>query len=283
MRVPRVTGELTIDQILRWADAHHKRTGAWPISRSGPAGGSAGRTWEGIDTSLRKGGNGLPGGSSLSRLLRQRRGVADARQAMPELSQSDILRWIDAHHARTGKYPGRESGRVSVQFDITWATIDRRLRQGGARMPGRSSLSELIRRERGVWDARGNHPLSPKLILQWADEHKRRTGRWPVTLSGPVLGHEPETWAAVDVAMRNGRRGYRGPGSLSRLLAQQRGYTPNYRPRAKSKLKPKSKPKSKPAPRKAASKRRPTRRGGGGPGPGVDWRAIQSLLRKRRR
>jgi hypothetical protein len=289
MRVPRVDGIITIEQILRWADDHHRRTGMWPISRSGLAAGARGRTWEGIDTSLRKGGNGMPGGSSLSRLLAKERDVGDPRRALPNLTMEQVLQWADEHHRRTGRWPGRESGRVRGGPDVTWNTVDRRLRSGSSRMQRGGSLAGLIREHRGVWDSRGNHPLSPELVLQWADEHKKRTGRWPVTLSGPIIGHAPETWAAVDVGMRNRRRGYHGPHSLSRLLAIHRNYTPNYQPKAGERLGPPAKtrrkasaaPAVRPASRAPASRKRPTRK----PTAAVkiDWRSIQKLLKGTRR
>jgi hypothetical protein len=65
--------------ILKWADEHRQRTGAWPTCDSAPVHGQLGENWKNIDTSLRKGQRGLPGGDSLARLLdrerwQQRRG-----------------------------------------------------------------------------------------------------------------------------------------------------------------------------------------------------------------
>jgi hypothetical protein len=65
---------LTIDQILTWADAHHCRHGHWPALRTGPIEEAPGETWGAIDASLKVGRRGLPGGSSLARLIRDNRG-----------------------------------------------------------------------------------------------------------------------------------------------------------------------------------------------------------------
>lgn len=46
---------LTVKRILRWADAHHKRTGAWPKSNFGPVSGVPGETWIVIAPALQKG------------------------------------------------------------------------------------------------------------------------------------------------------------------------------------------------------------------------------------
>ena len=40
---------LTIKQILAWADAHHKRTGCWPTSRSGSIHGTKDENWNAVN------------------------------------------------------------------------------------------------------------------------------------------------------------------------------------------------------------------------------------------
>ena len=64
---------LTAAQVVGWAKAHHRRTGEWPTGESGSIGGVPGETWHGVDLALRWGYRGLPGGSSLGRLLREYR------------------------------------------------------------------------------------------------------------------------------------------------------------------------------------------------------------------
>jgi hypothetical protein len=61
---------LTIDQILLWAEAYRTLYGVWPTTQTGPV-GATGETWLGIQQALRTGTRGLPGGSSLARLVRQ--------------------------------------------------------------------------------------------------------------------------------------------------------------------------------------------------------------------
>ena len=60
---------LTIEQILAWAEAHHKRTGKWPTAASGQVAEEPGETWNIINSALWEGHRGLPGGDSLSQLL----------------------------------------------------------------------------------------------------------------------------------------------------------------------------------------------------------------------
>ena len=219
---------LTIADILRWADYHHIRFGEWPISRSGKILDQPDRTWESVQTALSKGTCGLPGGDSLARLLRRKRKIKDARMTMPDLTLKNVLEWADAHHARTGKWPLHNSGVVPECRAITWGTINRRLRQGRLGQPKGTTLSKWLRGARGSWDG-GKPMLTRQLVIRWAEQHYAKFGRWPITTSGPVLMHPDENWAAIDVALRNARRGVREPTSLSRILKEEFGerYTRN--------------------------------------------------------
>jgi hypothetical protein len=69
-----------------------------------------------------------------------------------------------------------------------------------------------------------NHrpPLNVGQILAWADEHRRRAGRWPTQRGGGIAGGGGLTWSAVNAALREGRRGLPGGDSLARLLARER-------------------------------------------------------------
>ncbi len=227
----RTKDALTIEQILLWAEAHYQRTGRWPISRSGPLQEHPDRTWEAVNSALAKGGSGLPGGDSLSRLLKRARGVEHSRRAWPELTRKKILEWADYHHQCTGKWPDRDSGPVRGAAGISWITVDRYLKQGGAKLPGGASIATLLRDARGVWDGRGKPRLTITLILKWATEYHDATGRWPVTTSGSVLSRANEDWAAIDMALRFGRRGLPPGDSLSRLLTRELGdrYNPTLR------------------------------------------------------
>ena len=67
MRLP----PLKEQQILAWARMHFKATGRWPTRYSGPILPLTGETWAAINQALTTGWRGLPGGSSLPRLLRR--------------------------------------------------------------------------------------------------------------------------------------------------------------------------------------------------------------------
>jgi hypothetical protein len=96
--------ELSVLQILAWADAHHARTGQWPNVNSGEVDENPNEKWRGLDMDLGRGFRPLDGGSSLARLLAEARGVRNDRER-PGFSVAQILAWADAHHAWTARWP----------------------------------------------------------------------------------------------------------------------------------------------------------------------------------
>src|SRR5207244_4434814 len=57
--------QLSVAQILAWADQYQRRTGRWPRTSTEPVTPGAPVTWRTVDYCLRKGQRGMPGGSSL--------------------------------------------------------------------------------------------------------------------------------------------------------------------------------------------------------------------------
>jgi hypothetical protein len=159
---------LTVLQILAWADAHHQRTGRWPSRDSGPIPGTREETWVKVCSSLSVGRRGLPGGSSLAKLLVEQRGKKSIRNPAP-LSIPLILAWADAFRARTGRWPTRQSGPVADTPGESWCTIDDALSRGCRGLPGGLSVSRLLARERNVYRATDLDPLTPSEILRQAD------------------------------------------------------------------------------------------------------------------
>jgi hypothetical protein len=136
---------LTVEQILAWADAHHARTGEWPEARSGPVLGEPGETWPAVNLALSRGGRGLPGGSSLVRLLARRRGRLPPLRR-PPLTEGRVLAWADLYHARTGRWPSDDSGPVRAAPGESWHAINMALCRGLRGLPGGDTLSRLLRR-----------------------------------------------------------------------------------------------------------------------------------------
>jgi hypothetical protein len=212
---------LSLDLVLSWADEHRRRTGRWPTAFSGGVLSAPGENWRKLDNALRYGLRGLPKGSSLARLLAQRRGVRNLAD-LPPLVPAVILAWADAHRARTGRWPTEDSGPVEGGSSETWRKVDAALREGLRGLPGGSSLAGLIARERGVRNRAAVGRLTVRQILAWADAHHERTGQWPTAASGPIPEAPGETWRGVNLALGRGGRGLRGGSSLYRLLKRNR-------------------------------------------------------------
>lgn len=214
---------LTIAQILAWADAFHARCRRYPCCRGdGVVPGTLTETWFNIDQVLRKGLRGLPGGSSLARLLAQHRGKRNP-SALPPYTERQILRWADTYHRRHDQWPTTNSGPIPKALGETWCAVNAAFVQGSRGMPGSSSLARFLAEQRGVRNIQGLPRLSQRQILRWADDHHERTGRWPKQTSGGVAAAPGETWAALDFSLTYGRRGLPGDTTLASLLARHRG------------------------------------------------------------
>jgi hypothetical protein len=209
---------LTVKQILKWADTHHKRTGWWPACKDGPIDGVSGETWDAIDAALRQGVRGLPSESSLTQLLAKHRGARN-KAKLPRLTKKQILAWADGHHERAGQWPQIESGPVVDAPGETWLAINNALYSGGRGLPGGSSLPQLLAKERKVRNRADPPRLTEAQILRWAEAHRQRTGKWPGQKSGPVEGAPGETWKNLNQALRNGHRGLPGGSSLKKIAA----------------------------------------------------------------
>ena len=209
-------------EILAWADAHYERNRCWPKRDAGPIEEAAGETWRIVEGALQKGHRGLPGGSSLSRLLAKHRALSNA-QDLPELTEGQILGWADAHFVRTGQWPKRTDGSLDGVPGENWAKLDRALNKGRRALLGGSSLAQLLSRHRGVRNRLDAPILTVPQILEWTDSFHNRRNTWPTQFSGAVDGVFGETWSSINGALRSGGRGLPGGSSLAMLVADHRG------------------------------------------------------------
>jgi len=212
---------ITDEQILQWADHHRKKTGAWPMARSGQVIAFPSENWSNIEALLRRGLRGLAGGSSLVLLLAEHRGVRNIGQ-LPNLTVKQILAWADAHHEKTGQWPNVKSGRVLASLGETWTNLNTCLAQGRRGLKDRSSLAQLLAKYRGLRNSKGLPNLTERQILEWADFHYRRSSQWPSLSAGNVIGAPGEKWANINQALTRGLRGLPGGSSLAKLIASKR-------------------------------------------------------------
>jgi hypothetical protein len=208
---------LTEDQITAWADKHYERTGHWPGQTSGPIVDAPGETWAGINHALERGRRGFIVGSSLAKLLEATFGVLNVGNR-PPLATEMILKWADAYHSRTNKWPNLESGQIADAPGETWSAVNGALAQGNRGLPGGSTLARLLQKERRVRNSKNLSPLTEDQILLWATKHRERKGKWPTLSSGCVIEEPSEKWININQALRKGLRGLPGGQSLSHVI-----------------------------------------------------------------
>ncbi len=213
---------LTVEQILTWADTYRELKGEWPNYTSGPIEDSQGETWSGTNTALAAGIRGLPGGSSLAKLLAERRDRRHIRQ-LPNFTINKILVWADEYYQRHRNWPTRTSGTIPKSSGETWGRVNGALIKGHRGLPGGTSLAQLLADSRNVRNTGDLLDLTEDKILAWSDAHRARTGQWPRSKSGVVLDAPDETWQAVNQALDKGARGLPGGSSLPKLLSERRG------------------------------------------------------------
>lgn len=211
--------ELTVDQILMWADTYKSLTGQWPTVRSGRILDTDER-WVRVNNALQQGQRGLKPGSSLARLLHKHREVRN-KKALPPLTVAQVLRWADAHRNSHGSWPTKHAGKVSNTQE-NWSAVITAANEGLRGLPQGTSWANLLAMHRGYRNPRALRPLSVSRILKWADDFRRRKGEWPNRRSGEIPGTN-ETWNRIETALQQGQRSLPGGNSLAQLLATKRG------------------------------------------------------------
>lgn len=215
----RIHVRLTEKQIIQWAKLHRKNHKEYPDNQSGSveAADADGETWANIDFALRFAQRGLEGHRSLAEFLYHYE--TRNHTLSPEL----ILSWADDYCTLYGSYPKASAqGIIPGSDGKTWRDIDKAIQNGTHGLPKhkpRRDLYDFLERYRDAGQLRPSKPnLTIKRIVAYAAEHFRQTGERPHALSGKVSGTHSETWAAIDLALRDGARGFAGGSSLQMVL-----------------------------------------------------------------
>jgi len=214
---------LSVDKILMWMDDHRARTGRWPGRDSGYVLATTDdERWSAIDTALRLGHRGLPGNSSLVKLLATRRGVRH-RSHTPRLALKQIVRWAREHQARTGRWPTTHSGSIHGASGETWKGVDAALRSMGRGLRVQGTLVQVLARHVGRRPRLRKTALVLGQIKHWGRSFRKRHGCWPGPVNEAVREAPGETWGKIDQALRQGYRGLPGGSSLGALFGVKKG------------------------------------------------------------
>ncbi len=218
---------LGVQQILLWVDKYHATHGEWPQPKTKPSTipDTNGETWLAVDTALRSGIRGLPGGSSLPQVVAEHRGVRNIGD-LPPFSEEQILSWADAFHEETGEWPKMKHWPdvIPDSGGETCANVIQALAKRLRGFPGGNSVFDLLARERGVSNVGHLPPQTNRQILEWADAHYISHAEWPTCqcLNQTIPDTGGEQWVNIDQALRKGLRGLPGGSSLPQLLANHR-------------------------------------------------------------
>lgn len=212
--------DLTYEYVLEMAEKHKERTGKWPGQKTGPiVDGHEGDTWAQYERLLCDGGRGLPGGSSLAKLINTKHNHVHDKNKAP-VTEDFIVERAKEFFAKNDRYPRIKEGPVEGGHPgDTWNGYDRALYEGLRGLPGGTSLFELLSTRLGAKNHLNKPRLSEDFIVERAREYLASTGKRPTLNSGPVTGgNDGDTWKAYEMALRLGLRGLPGNSSLSKLL-----------------------------------------------------------------
>jgi hypothetical protein len=138
------------------------------------------------------------------------------------LTIPQILAWADAHHARTGRWPTINSGRLVEAPSENWNAISAALNFGFRGLPGCCTLTQLLSGVRGHRNQSDLPRLGVRKILKWADAYFLLHGTWPNRESGAIPDSGGESWKQVNAALYFGLRGFPGRSSLAQFLRKWR-------------------------------------------------------------
>lgn len=219
MNMPELDERFIVDRLIQ----HKSEFGSLPIAKSNTQvlGGYPCDTWKGYNSALVLGCRGLPGGSSLSKLMQTQFGVRN-HMNLPRLTEEYISDRISDHHELLGKYPSARCRKqvVGGYEGDTWSGYNASLAQGLRGLPGGSSLAKLLSDRFGVRNIQDLPRLDENQIVSLAECHFNSTGNWPNRRSGYVIGGSTgDTWGGYESALHKGGRGLPGGSSLAKLLA----------------------------------------------------------------
>jgi len=205
---------ISVEDVLFRADHHFAIYGRYPRADDGIIDLAPTENWCAVNMAMQKGHRGLPGGSTLARLLEAHRGKRN-KARLPKISLAVILEWADEHYQRTGHWPTTESGDVQAASCERWRVVGSALKRVLRGLPGGISLDRLLILYRGKHIR--NAPISIEIITNWMRSHALRHGKYPTCKSGIVEDAPEENWTALQLALVHGFRGLPGGSSVAKL------------------------------------------------------------------
>lgn len=228
--LPALSATLILDWIKQYIDVHGKKPNRTsgiiePVSEE-----YKGITWTIINTALEVGTRGLPGGSSLAKLIDNKMGIANPMN-LPLLNEELIINWVTQFINTHKEKPLRSSGVIEFASadhkGITWLAVDSALKRGSRGISGKSSLASLIAKTFSFKNHMNLSPLTEEMIVGWVTQYIDIHGEKPTQNSG-ILDFVSEaykgiTWLAINTALDKGGRELLGGSSLAKLIEKHLG------------------------------------------------------------
>lgn len=215
---PNFRDPLDETQVEEAARSWYIKNGEWPSRRTkGEIPELPGESWEGVNDALRRGCRGLPGGSSIYKLLAFR-GLTN-RLVKNNLTRDKIWEAAKSWYNHNGEWPTqRTKGEIPELPNETWSILDNALESGLRGLPGGSSLPKFLT-SHGVSNRGSKMGLTESHIWKAAQNWFTQEYQWP---SQHTVGEIPElpgyNWNSINSALRVGGRGLPRGSSLSKLL-----------------------------------------------------------------
>lgn len=199
---------LTEEMILEAGEKFKKQYGKYPFVASKELVPELpNETWVIIDSALREGYRGLPGGSSLAILFGKKK---------DDLTVEQIKKAGEEFKKQYSKYPSGTSKKpVPGMPNENWRAINEALIKGCRGFPGGSSLAILFETKKD--------DLTIDQIKKTGEDYRKQYGKYPFVRSKePVPGMPNETWGGINAALRHGCRGLPGGSSLAILFDKKK-------------------------------------------------------------
>jgi len=191
---------ITVEQLRQAVDSFKlAHGGRFPTMNDGLA--LFGLRWGTIDTRLREGFQGLPGGTSLSKWLDE---IYPDERFVSSLTSANMHAWVLAHRAaNSGTFPHIGSGTIAGA-KRTWQSVHEALRDRNLPFTKCKSLSEWLDDQFPLDRKKKATLITSDLLVDAVQAYRAENdGAFPFRESGKVAGLNL-TWTQLDNALRQG-------------------------------------------------------------------------------
>ena len=167
--------DLTENDVVQASQNFHRENGVWPQAASGRADNhfNFSTSWGSVDIALKEGWWGLPGSSSLARLLHER-GLKVNKIIKPsDLTEDAVVNAAIKFYRQFGQFPKTkmtDDAFPYIGFHTSWQGLNLAIARGKWGLPGGSSLARLLHDRGFKKNPRAKTPFVPANLDELADD-----------------------------------------------------------------------------------------------------------------